>query len=247
MDKRANTFDFRERLDQSPPCFAASACDNDHIFSNTLFTTWILSAEVLASELTQAYNLSKGNYPTNGEQGVLSIEKCKVPSHATLARYTVDGTYTDCYTTEIPGQISSPEFVFAFYTTFLFKLERVILKWTVSKPSTDSEARRLADGDIDKFAAWHVEGRNDNEILMCDFRGRTRSWLMLTPVTTDSVTGTRLYFGSAVVPIQNSKPGGPSLGFGVQALVGFHKIYSVLLLYFAKSRIRDRVINKENG
>ena len=47
--------------------------------------------------------------------------------------------------TEIPGRISFPEFVFAFYTTLLFKLERLILKWTVSKPSTDAQARQLAD------------------------------------------------------------------------------------------------------
>jgi hypothetical protein len=178
---------------------------------------------------------------------MFSIEKCKVPDHTMLARYSADGSYTDCYTTEIPGQISFPEFVFAFYTTFLFKLERSILKWTVSKPSTDSQARRLADGNIEKFAAWQVEGRNESEILMCDFRGRTRSWLMMTPVTTGNGARTRLYFGSAVTPRRNSKTGELSLGSGVQALLGFHKIYSVLLLYSAKSRIKDRVSNKEHG
>ena len=54
--------------------------------------------------------------------------------------------------------------------------------------------------DIEKFAAWHVENRSENEILMCDFRGRTRSWLMVAPVSTVSDARTRLYFGSAVVP-----------------------------------------------
>ncbi len=75
--------------------------------------------------------------------------------------------------------ISSPSLFLHFYTTLLFKLERFILKWTVSKSSTDAQARQLSDGEIEQFAAWHVEGRNENEILMCDFGGRTRSWLMV--------------------------------------------------------------------
>jgi len=171
---------------------------------------------------------------------MFSIEKCKAPANALLAKYSTDGTYMDCYATEIPGRISFREFVFAFYTTLLFKLEQLILKWMVSKPSTDAQARQLADGLNDSFAAWHVEGRSENEILMCDFRGRTRSWLMVAPVSTVSGTRTRLYFGSAVVPIRNSKTGELSLGFGFQALLGFHKVYSMLLLYSAKSRITQQ-------
>jgi hypothetical protein len=169
---------------------------------------------------------------------MLSVEKCKVPGNALLARYSVDGAYTDCYTTEIPGRISLAEYIFNFYTTFIFKLERFILKWAVSKSSTDAQARQLSDGEIERFAAWHVEGRNENEILLCDFGGRTRSWLMSVPVNEGNRARTRLYFGSAVVPVRNSKTGDSSLGFGVQVLLGFHKVYSVLLLYFAKSRIK---------
>jgi len=177
---------------------------------------------------------------------MFSIEKCIVPAHAKLTNYSMDGTYTDCYTTEIPGQISLAEFVFAFYTTFIFKLERLILKRVVAKPSVDSQARELADGASERFAAWHVEDRSENEILMCDFQGRTRSWLMVAPMSTVSGARTRLYFGSAVVPIRNSKIGEPSLGFGFQALLGFHKVYSVLLLYFAKSRIKGQHSRDKN-
>ncbi len=176
---------------------------------------------------------------------MFSIEKCKVPANALLAKYSTDGTYTDCYATEISGRISFREFVFAFYTTLLFKVERFILKWTVSKSSTDTQARQLAEGDIEKFAAWYVEDRSENEILMCDFQGRTRSWLMVIPVSTVSGARTRLYFGSAVVPIRNSKTGESSLGFGFQALLGFHKTYSVLLLYSAKSRIKGQYSRAE--
>jgi len=162
-----------------------------------------------------------------------------------LANYSMGGSYTDCYTTEIPGQVSLAEFVFAFYTTFIFRLERSILKWTVAKPSADSQARQLADNVSERFAAWHVENRSENEILMCDFQGRTRSWLMVAPVSTNSGTRTRLYFGSAIVPLRNSKTGEPSLGFVFQSLLGFHKVYSVVLLYFAKLRVMHQM--KENA
>jgi len=168
---------------------------------------------------------------------MFSIEKCPVPAKTMLGRYLVNGAYTDCYMTEISGPVSFPEFIFYFYTTPLFKSERLILKLTVSKPSTDAQARQLADGEINKFAAWHVEDRSENEILMCDFLGRTRSWFKVIPV---SQTRTRLYFGSAISSRQNPKTGKLSLAFGFKALLGFHQIYSRLLLYSARSRIRQQ-------
>ena len=164
---------------------------------------------------------------------MFSIEKCPVPANTLLATYSTAGTYTDCYVTQVPGLVSFSEFIFAFYTTLLFKLERLILKLTVSRPSTDREARQLANGTSEKFAAWHVENRSGNEILLCDLLGRTRSWLMVVPVSAGDNTLTQLYFGSAVVP----KAGKSSLEFRFQALLGFHRIYSRLLLYFAKLRM----------
>src|SRR5688572_14896055 len=169
---------------------------------------------------------------------MLSVEKCAVPTHTLLDKYSsMNGAYVDCYSTEILGEVTFSEFIFAFYTTLLFRLERFILKLVVSKPSTDTQARQLSNSTSAKFAAWRVESRNENELLMCDFRERTRSWLMTVPVRTVNGPRTRLYFGSAIVPTRNPKTGEPSLGFGFQALLGFHKVYSVLLLYFAKSSI----------
>lgn len=165
---------------------------------------------------------------------MFSIKKKFVPANSLLERYSViNGAYTDCYTTMIEKRITFSEFIFAFYTTPLFKLERLILKFTVSKPSTDIDARRLADDITDKFAAWTTENRKENEILMCDFLSRTRSWLMLI----DNGTQTQLYFGSAVVP----KTGEASLDFGFRALLEFHKIYSVLLLWSAKWMIVNKI------
>ena len=177
---------------------------------------------------------------------MLAIERCSVPPNTLLHNCVTNGAYVDCYSTEINGQVSFPDFIFAFYTTLLFKLERLVLKLTAAKPSTDDQARQLADGTTKTFAAWHVENRRDNEILMCDFLGRTRSWLMMIPVNTGNSTGTRLCFGSAVVPVRRSKMGKPSIGFGFQALLGFHIIYSMLLLYSAKSRVKSQALETEN-
>lgn len=168
---------------------------------------------------------------------VFSIESCPIPDGALLGNYVSGGAYTDCYATDISGAVSQAQYVMAFYTTLVFKLERLILRWAVSRPSTDVQARRLAEGSIDTFAAWHVENRSENQLLMSDFRDRTRSWFMVSPVAADSGARTRLYFGSAVVPVRNPRTGRSSLGSGFRALLGFHKLYSAVLLYSARSRL----------
>ncbi|MFN3492271.1 MAG: hypothetical protein ACK40V_08645, partial [Anaerolineales bacterium] len=61
---------------------------------------------------------------------------------------------------------------------------------------------------------------------------RTRSWLMVE----NAGAKTKLYFGSAVVP----KKRGEDLGFIFVLLLGFHQIYSILLLYFAKTKLNRR-------
>lgn len=160
---------------------------------------------------------------------MLSIEKCSAPEGTFLEKYLLDGNYVDCYTTTLDKQISFSEFIFAFYTTWLFKVEQFILTRIAKKPSSDVEARQLAHGEMGHFAAWTVEARSENEILLCDFVGRTRSWLMVEKAG----AATKLYFGSAVVPAKGSE----KLDFGFRALLGFHQIYSVLLLYFAKRKL----------
>lgn len=168
---------------------------------------------------------------------MLTIEKCPIPANSMLDKYSINGAYTDCYSTEISGQVSFPEFIFSFYTTPLFKLERLILTVTVSKPSTDIQAKQLANGEIEKFAAWTIEDRSENQLLMCDFLRRTRSWFMVVPV---NATRTQLYFGSAISSREDPKTGKLSLGSGFQALLGFHQIYSMLLLYSTRSRIMSQ-------
>ncbi len=168
---------------------------------------------------------------------MLSVEKCNLPKNSLLSTYRTDGAYTDCYVTEIGRKISQVEYIRAFYTTTIFKTERTILNWALSKPSTDEEARLLAEGKVQTFAAWDVEARRDDQILLSDYRGRTRSWLMSEPSFNENEDSTKLYFGSAVVSIRSRKTGKLRMGLSFGVLLQFHKLYSQALLSSAKSRL----------
>ena len=171
---------------------------------------------------------------------MFSIQPCPHPDNSLLSKYRKEGAYTDCYATDISMSVSHARYVNTFYTTFVFKLERFILKWTASRPSTDAEAKQLADGARDTFAAWTVEGRTENQLLMCDFSKRTRSWLMAAPTAaSNQQASTLLYFGSAVVPRSFTGAQKPTMGWGFHALLGFHRLYSRCLLAAAGNRVRS--------
>jgi len=68
------------------------------------------------------------------------IVRCELPAESLLGRYVGGGAYADCYTTQVPFDVSHAQFIEAFYTTALFKVERAILR-LVARPSTDSSRR----------------------------------------------------------------------------------------------------------
>lgn len=176
--------------------------------------------------------------PNNANASVSAkIRRCELPPGALLGKYQRGNTYADCYVTEVAWHVSHAEYVEAFYTTGLFKVERLLLAWLISKLSTDAEASLLAAGSLDSFAAWRVEARDADQLLMADLRGRTRSWLMVVAVPGNAAGGTRLYFGSAVVPVASARSGTPALGLVFRLLLGFHQLYSRALLFAAKSRL----------
>jgi hypothetical protein len=164
---------------------------------------------------------------------MLSIEKCSVPAQSFLSKYSLDGTYADSYVTEVQGYIPFPTYVFAFYTTALFKVEAFILTYSVKRPSDDGQAQELADGSRNEFAAWNVEGRSENELLMCDMSGRTRSWFMVRHL--DSCT--QLYFGSAVVPKKKQNNRNIVTRFYLHSIAGFSSnlLYPTFVFCKAKS------------
>ena len=148
-----------------------------------------------------------------------------LPPFALLSRYAADGGYADCYATELPGDYSHAEYVAAFYTTWLFKLERLVLATLVFKPSTDEQAEQLGRAERDAFAAWTVEARAPDQLLVCDYQGKTRSWLMIE--RQDGFT--KLYFGTGIA--------GRPLSAFFRGLLPFHKRYARALLRAARSRL----------
>lgn len=172
-----------------------------------------------------------------------AVQACELPPEALLCRYFRSGAYTDCYCVDLDRTVSHAEFVEAFYTTAVFKLERLILRLFVARPSTDAEARQLAHGIRESFAAWSVEDRAPNQLLLSDYVGRTRSWLMVADASGGEIAGTRLYFGSAVVPARSASKGGTDIGATYRLLLGFHKLYSRILLRAARLRLARRALS----
>lgn len=163
----------------------------------------------------------------------IRLAEADPPDGALLDRYRGVGGYTDCFVAVVPDRVTQTAYIEAFYTTALFKLERLVLALLVSRPSTDDEARRLAAGETDRFAAWTVEAREADQILMCDFMGSTRSWLMSVADTAAPRPTTSLYFGSAIVP----RRGAGRLGIGFRLMVPLHRLYARALLRSAVRRL----------
>ena len=179
------------------------------------------------------------------------IQACPNPQSSLIERYDTPGGYTDCFITTLDIEITHQQFVEAFYTSWLFKLERWFLTFTVIKPSSDKQAKELAAGNRSKFSAWSVEERIKDQILMCDFQSKTRSFLMVESVLADesnkqtannSETNSRhpkthLYFGTAIVPTAISKEGKPKLSLFFKGLLLIHKVYARALLKAARNRL----------
>jgi hypothetical protein len=168
-----------------------------------------------------------------------SVQPCEIPLNSSLRKYGDGVDFADCYVTDVPGTVSQAAFIEAFYTSPLFKLERTMLGCLASRPATDADAHQLAVGLVSKFSAWRVEAQSSSELLLTDITGRTRSWLMALPIAVpESVPRTRLYFGSAVVPLPSTGRQKARMGWLFHALLGFHRQYSRLLLRAASRRVQ---------
>ncbi|MDJ0917919.1 MAG: hypothetical protein QNJ05_09155 [Woeseiaceae bacterium] len=161
------------------------------------------------------------------------VEETALPGGALLQEFTDRGEYTDCFVARIENTVTFPTYVETFYTTRLFRLERLILKWLISRPSSDEQARRLSRNETDSFAAWKEYRRSDDQLVMMDFRQQTCSWFMLG----SDENGTRLYFGSAVM-LDEDESSARKMKWTYRALLGFHRLYSRALLQAAARRLR---------
>jgi len=159
----------------------------------------------------------------------MTLRAVAVPQYAFLSRHVGQGaTYTDCYEVVVPGQVDLAQFICRFYTSWLFRLERLVLSLALRRRIADAEVAALAAG-AEAFAIWRVEARGARQILLCDLRGSTCSWLAVAP---GDGGGTQLLFGSAVM----ARPG-RDLPRIVRILTPFHKVYARGLLRAAAARL----------
>lgn len=166
----------------------------------------------------------------------MTIRTCELPADALLLRYVKDGGYTDCYVTKAPGHVPLGRYVEAFYTTWLFKAERSILS-LAGHSSTDVDAADLGRGASFSFAAWSVEDRDEDQLLMRDVTGRTRSWFKTSRASVNDSMQTFLYFGSGITAVGGYSAGHLSIGSVFKSLTGFHKLYSRALLAATMQKI----------
>ena len=164
----------------------------------------------------------------------MKIQSSSLPAQALLSRYG-GGGYTDCFVAHAGESISLAQYVEAFYTSWLFRLERLVLA-LAARPSSDRQALEVAAGSRSTFAAWEVEARAADQLLMRDITGRTRSWFMVVPAK----GGTALYFGSAITATHRDAGAPPTIGLVFRALVGAHKLYSLALLAAARGKLQRR-------
>lgn len=157
-----------------------------------------------------------------------------VPDASLLGKYKQSNVFTDCYSTVVTIPVTLPEFIDAFYTTWLFKLERWLLALFCRKPSTDKQVNQLARAQTRDMSAWRVESRTETEILLSAWH--TRSWLCVQSEQTGrhAVTSINLLFGSAVMPSKSND----QFALLFHLLGGFHRWYSKCLLAAAAKKLR---------
>jgi len=145
------------------------------------------------------------------------VTPCPVPEGSLLAEFGPASAHGDCYAKEVTGDVTLAQHIEAFYCSWAFRPERLALS-LIGRGASSKDARALARGEVESFAAWDVVGRRDTEILLQDFTGATASWLAV-----EALEGgrTRLLFGSWV--------GKPDRGL-VRWLMPLHAGYSRVLL-----------------
>jgi hypothetical protein len=167
---------------------------------------------------------------------LFSVTAERVPEDSLLKTYRGGihperwGRYDDCFSVAVEGTVSLADFVFAFYTSAAFRVERLLLG-LAGAPANDADALALAHGVTPVFSVWYAGQRTSDQLLMCDRYERTRSWFRVASLDGDR---TLLQFGSAVASAGLGNARGRGRVF--RLLLAFHIVYSQLLLSAAKGR-----------
>ena len=161
----------------------------------------------------------------------MKVAAAPLPQAALLRAYAERGALVDCWSVSLPQAVDLTDYLLGFGHSWLFRLERRLLGGA-GHPTTASDVQALAMGSAQQFAIWRVEARVRDQLLMAVRGERIRSWWMVEP---DGGGGTRLLFGSALLP----RPGASGRArFGLAgALVGLHHLYARALLAAAARRL----------
>src|SRR5271154_45861 len=103
---------------------------------------------------------------------MFSVTREPVPEDSLLRTYRGGarpwrwGKYGDCFSLIADREVSLSGFVFAFYSSWVFRPERWLLAAATRAPASDQEARAVADGSAATFAVWYVGERSATQLLM---------------------------------------------------------------------------------
>jgi hypothetical protein len=167
-----------------------------------------------------------------------AVQPCPVPDDSLLAVHAglTPGSYADAFFVDVPGSVPLSDLVAAFYSSRMIAPELFLIGALFNRPSSRNQALQLGRGEIEAFSAWRVHQRTDDQVLMREtLSDKTRSWMRVQPAA--GGVGTRLYFGSAVLPVGRRADGAPRMSGLFHALLGFHRLYSRLLLASARTRL----------
>jgi len=153
-----------------------------------------------------------------------AIEPRPLPADSLLARLRGPECYRDAFCAEVPGRVTLAAFIAAFYGSGAFLPERLALH-AIGRSGGRAEAAALAEARAGRFAAWTVEAREADQILLRDFRDFTCSWLQAEP----RGQTTRLWFGSGLRHPERTV---------ARALVPVHRWYARKLLAGAVRGLR---------
>lgn len=103
-----------------------------------------------------------------------------LPDDSLLARHRGPECYRDAFRVEVPGDVSLAELITVFFGSGAFLPERTALR-LIGRGAGRAEIAELADGRAKRFAAWELEAREENELLMHDFLDKTCCWLAVSP------------------------------------------------------------------
>lgn len=139
----------------------------------------------------------------------------------------------DCFRLDVPGHVPIERFAHAFFTSWLFKLERLVLPVA----TTDDLAKDFAYSRVNEFAIWTAKERTDSELLAVWAEQHSpasgATWMRVVHGKDDEgKPKTCLEFGSAIAP------GDMPYQKAVMAVaVPLHLAYSGLLLGAAAGNI----------